>query len=257
MRLAGRSALITGAARGIGKAIAQRFAAEGAAVIVSDIDGDAAARTAAEIATAGHAATACRLDVTSPSDVASAVDLAIARHGKLDILVNNAGITTRAAFLDMPLDAWERILRVNLTGAMICGQAAARAMAASGSGCILNIASISGQRGGSGRAAYGASKAGLINLTSVMAVELGQHGIRVNAIAPGPTDGEQVHANSAQRQATFSRMAIARAATTVEIAAAAAFLASDDAGMITGHVLNVDGGFNTAGIIYSRDVVPD
>ena len=258
MRFAGKSALVTGAARGIGKAIAQRLASEGASVIIGDIDEAAAIRTAGDIAAGGGKAVACMLDVTKPATAAAAVDLACERCGRLDILVNNAGITTRAAFLDMTLDAWESILRVNLTGAMVCSQAAARSMvAAGGGGCIVNIASISGQRGGSGRAAYGASKAGLINLTSVMAVELGQHGIRVNAIAPGPTDGEQVHANSAQRQATFSRMAIARAATTSEIAAAAAFLASDDAGMITGHVLNVDGGFNTAGIIYSRNVAPD
>ena len=256
MRLTGKTALITGAARGNGKAIAQRFAAEGAAVIVSDIDADEAARTADAIRAGGGDADAFRLDVTLQEHACAAVEFVRAHSGKLDVLVNNAGVTTRAAFLDMTLDAWERILRVNLTGTMICSQAAARAMVAGGGGRIVNLASISGQRGGSGRAAYGASKAGIINLTAVMAIELGRHNIRVNAIAPGPTDVEHAHADSAQRQATLSRMAIPRAATPAEIAAAALFLASDEASMVTGHVLNVDGGFNTAGIVYPEDTAP-
>lgn len=180
---------------------------------------------------------------------------AVRQYGRLDILVNNAGITTRAPFMDMTLDAWERILKVNLTGTMLCGQAAARVMAAAGGGSIINIASISGQRGGSGRAAYGASKAGVINLTAVMAVELGPLNIRVNAIAPGPTDVEQAHSTSAQRQATYARMALPRAATPVDIANAALFLASNESGMVTGHVLNVDGGFQTAGIIWPDESV--
>ena len=256
MRLTGKAALITGAARGIGKAIAQRFAAEGAAVVVSDIDADEAAHAADAIRAGGGEAAAFRLDVTMQEHAYAAVEFVRAHYGKLDVLVNNAGVTTRGAFLDMTLDAWERILRINLTGTMICGQAAARAMVATGGGRIGNIASISGQRGGSGRAAYGASKAGVINLTAVMAIELGRHNIRVNAIAPGPTDVESAHANSAQRQATLARMAISRAATPAEIAAAAVFLASDEASMVTGHVLNVDGGFNAAGIVYPEDTAP-
>ena len=251
MQLKNKVALVTGAARGIGKAIATRFAAEGASVVISDVDMDEAARTAAAI-TGGGAAVPFHLDVTDPAQVIAAVDFARQRFGQIDILVNNAGVTTKAAVLDMTLDAWEKIIRINLTGTMLCSQAAARVMVAGGGGRIINIASISGQRGGSGRAAYGASKAGVINLTSVLAIELGPHNILVNAIAPGPTDVERAHSTSAQRQVTLSRMAIQRAVRPDEIAAAALFLAGDDCGMITGHVLNVDGGFNTAGIVYAE-----
>ncbi|MCE9638641.1 MAG: glucose 1-dehydrogenase [Betaproteobacteria bacterium] len=251
MRLKNKVALVTGAARGIGKAIAARFAAEGASVVVSDIDFDEATLTASALGGSGGVAAPCRLDVTQPGQVLAAIDFARQRFGRLDILVNNAGVTTRAPVLDMTLDAWERILRINLTGTMLCSQAAARAMIEAGGGRIINIASISGQRGGSGRAAYGASKAGVINLTSVMAIEFGRHNILVNAIAPGPTDVERAHSTSAQRQVTLSRMAIQRAVQPAEIASAALFLAGDDCGMITGHVLNVDGGFNTAGIVYA------
>lgn len=253
MRLKNKIALVTGAARGIGKAIAAKFASEGASVVVSDIDFDEAARTAAAVNDNGGVAAPCRLDVTQPDQVLAAVEFARQRFGRLDILVNNAGVTTRAPVLDMTLDTWERILRINLTGTMLCSQAAAQAMVEAGGGRIINIASISGQRGGSGRAAYGASKAGVINLTSVMAIELGRHNILVNAIAPGPTDVERAHSTSAQRQVTLSRMAIQRAVQPAKIAAAAVFLAGDDCGMITGHVLNVDGGFNTAGIVYGDE----
>jgi 3-oxoacyl-[acyl-carrier protein] reductase len=249
VRLSGKSALITGAAHGIGKAIAERLAAEGAFVIVSDIDAEAAQITATGINDGGGRAEAMHLDVTSADEIDAAIALASDRHGRLDILVNNAGTTTRQPVLEIELESWERVLRINLTGTMLCSRAAARAMVKSGGGSIVNIASISGQRGGSHRAAYGASKAGVINLTAVMAIELGRHNILVNAIAPGPTDNGRAHAPNAQRQLTLSRMAVARAARPDEIAAAAAFLASGECGMITGHVLNVDGGFNAAGIV--------
>jgi 3-oxoacyl-[acyl-carrier protein] reductase len=171
--------------------------------------------------------------------------------GKLTILVNNAGVTDRAPFLSMTLDFWERVLRINLTGAMLCSQEAARAMQQAGGGRIINVASISGQRGGSERAAYGASKAGLINLTAVMALELAPHNITVNAIAPGPTDvGRAVLGDPAQARASLSRMAIKRSALPSEIAVAAVFLAERENTMVTGHVLNVDGGFNATGIVY-------
>lgn len=254
MRLNGEVALITGAARGIGKAIAERFAAEGARVVVSDSDEGEARRVATDIAGRGGSAIALRLDVTQPEEIDAAVKATLARFGTLTIHVNNAGITDRAAFLSLPLDAWERVLRINLTGAMLCGQAAARAMIDGGKGGrIVNIASISGQRGGSERAAYGASKAGLINLTSVMAIELAPHGITVNAVAPGPTEVDRSTTSApAQARPAFSRMAIKRAARPSEIAAAALFLAERENAMITGTVLNVDGGFNATGILYDR-----
>ena len=254
MRLQGEVALITGAARGIGKAIATRFAAEGAAVVISDADNDEANRTAAEIARTGGKVHAMRLDITKPEEIEAAVKRTIDAFGALTIHVNNAGITDRVPFLSMPLDFWERVLRVNLTGAMLCGQAAARAMIDSGKGGrIINIASISGQRGGSERAAYGASKAGLINLTAVMAIELASHNITVNAIAPGPTEvGRPTTSIPGQSRPALSRMAIKRPVQPREIAAAALFLAERENAMITGHVLNVDGGFNVTGILYDQ-----
>ena len=241
MRLKGEVALITGAARGIGKAITARFAAEGAQVVLGDIDVDEATRAAAEIK-----ARAVKLDVTKPDGIAATVDHVVRDLGRLTILVNNAGVVDRAPFLEMTLDFWERVLRINLTGAMLCSQAAASAMQQAGSGRIINIASISGQRGGSERAAYGASKAGLINLTAVMALELAPYNISVNAIAPGPTDVGRPAA-----RASLSRMAIKRSALPAEIAAAAVFLAERENAMVTGHVLNVDGGFNAMGIVYN------
>jgi NAD(P)-dependent dehydrogenase (short-subunit alcohol dehydrogenase family) len=251
MRLKGEVALVTGAARGIGKAIATRFAAEGAQVVLGDIDHDEATRAAGEISKAGGAALAVKLDVTKPDDIKAVVDGTTRDLGKLTILVNNAGVTDRAPFLSMTLDFWERVLRINLTGAMLCSQEAARAMQQAGGGRIINVASISGQRGGSERAAYGASKAGLINLTAVMALELAPHNITVNAIAPGPTDvGRAVLGDPAQARASLSRMAIKRSALPSEIAVAAVFLAERENTMVTGHVLNVDGGFNATGIVY-------
>jgi 3-oxoacyl-[acyl-carrier protein] reductase len=254
MRLLGEVALITGAGRGIGKAIATRFAAEGARIVASDLDHAAAKETCEEIGARGGTARAARLDVTSGEEIARTITDAVDAFGELTIHVNNAGITDRAKFLSMTKDFWDRVLAINLTGAMLCGQAAARAMIAGGKGGrIINITSISGQRGGSERAAYGAAKAGLINLTAVMAIELAPHAITVNAIAPGPTEvGRPTSSLPGQPRPAFSRMAIKRAVQPEEIAAAALFLAERENAMITGHVLNVDGGFNVTGILYDQ-----
>lgn len=254
MRLQGEVALITGAGRGIGKAIATRFAAEGARIVASDLDHAAANQTCEEIGARGGTARAARLDVTSGEEIARTIMDAVDAFGALTIHVNNAGITDRVKFLSMTKDFWDRVLAINLTGAMLCGQAAARAMIAGGKGGrIINITSISGQRGGSERAAYGAAKAGLINLTAVMAIELAPHAITVNAIAPGPTEvGRPTNSLPGQPRPAFSRMAIKRAVQPEEIAAAALFLAERENAMITGHVLNVDGGFNVTGILYDQ-----
>ena len=251
--LEGRAALVLGGHGEIARAIGSALADKGAHVAFAARKQPLCAALGAEIEAAfGRETLALACDISKEDEVAAAVAATHGRFGRLDILVNNAGVTTKAAVLEMTLDAWEKIIRINLTGTMLCSQAAARVMVAGGGGRIINIASISGQRGGSGRAAYGASKAGVINLTSVLAIELGPHNILVNAIAPGPTDVERAHSTSAQRQVTLSRMAIQRAVRPDEIAAAALFLAGDDCGMITGHVLNVDGGFNTAGIVYAE-----
>jgi len=251
-RLAGRVALVTGAGRGIGAAIARRLAAEGARVQVTDIRLDDAMEVAQGIAQAGGVARASRLDVTDPAEAADVVASTISAFGRLDIGVNNAGIAVRATFLGTTVETWERVLRTNLTGTLICSQAFARAMKENG-GRIVNMASISGQRGGSERAAYGASKAGVINLTQAMAVELAPFGILVNAVAPGPTATGPSRNTPSQQHASFSRMSIPRFVTPDEVAAAVAFLASDDCSMTTGHVLNVDGGFSASGIIYREE----
>jgi 3-oxoacyl-[acyl-carrier protein] reductase len=245
-RLAGRIALVTGAGSGIGRAIALRFAAEGATVIATDVDEAKAQATALQ---AGGAATHFRMDVGDPDEVARVFGEVAKRHVRLDIQVSNAGITARTPFLEVSLDAFHAIMRINLYGVLLCGQAAARLMLADG-GRIINITSVSGQQGGTGRAAYGASKAAIINLTQTMAIELAEHGILVNAIAPGPTQVERTAHGPAQRAAFLARLAIKRYAEPADIASAALFLASGDNSYITGHILNVDGGFRAAGVMY-------
>ena len=242
MRLTGKVALVTGAASGIGRGIAERFALDGAAVVIADINEELAAQTAAAIRDGGSDVTSIHLDVADSNSVTRGLSDIAARYGRLDVHVSNAGIVFREKFLECKLETWERTLRVNLTGCFLCGQAAAREMVRFNlGGRIINIASISGQQGGTGRAAYGASKAAIINLTQTMAVELGRHGITVNAIAPGPIRVPRTAHSSAQRQAFFSRMAIAEYGEPSDVAAAASYLASDDAKFVTGHVLNVDG----------------
>jgi 3-oxoacyl-[acyl-carrier protein] reductase len=252
MRLKDDVVVVTGAARGIGSTIASVCAAEGAKIVVADIDPDGARRLADAINSRGGEALALKIDVAEPSQVQQLVQETLARFGQLDVLINNAGVGLNQPFLTTTLEQWELQLRVNLTGQFLCGQAAARAMAERGGGRIVNVASISGQRGGQGRAAYGASKAGVILLTRVMAVELAPLGIRVNAVAPGPVDTDQSRATHtpATREAYYDRIPVRRYGQREEIAAAVVFLASRESSFVTGHVLNVDGGFNAAGLIF-------
>jgi NAD(P)-dependent dehydrogenase (short-subunit alcohol dehydrogenase family) len=206
-------------------------------------------------------AVAMTVNVGDPAQVDALFASAKSEMGRVDILVNSAGVARISHFLEQTLADWELILRINLTGTFLCGQAAARLMAknkpsskASGQqrGAIVNIASISGQRGGTGRAAYGASKGGVIALTKVMAVDLAAHGIRVNAIAPGPIDTEMAQrSHTKETRAAYHRLVPQERYGSVEdIANAAVFLASDASGYVTGHTLNVDGGFGAAGLMF-------
>jgi len=255
MRLPDKKAVITGAGRGIGRQIALRFAAEGAHVVIADLRIEDARAAAAEITAAGGKATAAYVDVGDAASVQKMIEAASAAFGPLDILVNNAGVGLNKPFLTTTQAEWDLNLRVNLTGTFLCGQAAARVMVANGGGRIVNIASISGQRGGVGRSAYGASKGGVIALTKIMAVELAPLQVRVNAVAPGPVDTDQSRAThtAATRRSYLERIPMNRYGTADEIASGVVFLAADDSGFVTGHVLNVDGGFNSAGLMFDAD----
>lgn len=262
-RFEGKVAVVTGAARGIGAAAAQALALEGARVMLADLDGKGAETAAAALRKAygKDSAQAMATNVGDATEVDALFASTKSELGRVDILVNSAGVARISHFLDQSLADWDLILRINLTGTFLCGQAAARLMAknkpsskATGRqrGAIVNIASISGQRGGTGRAAYGASKGGVIALTKVMAVDLAAHGIRVNAIAPGPIETEMARrGHTKETRAAYHRLVPQERYGSVEdIANAAVFLASDASGYVTGHTLNVDGGFGAAGLMF-------
>ena len=257
MRLEGKVAIVTGSGRGMGEQIARAYAHEGAKVAVCDID-EASARTVAESLLEGGAqAISTRIDVRQEADANAVVALAEERFGRLDILVNNAGISMTKTFLNTTKADMEAVFAVNLVGAFLCAQAAARAMLKVGGGRIINIASLSGQRGGVGRCAYGVSKAGLELMTRVMSVELASRGVVTNAIAPGAIDTPMAAAqhDQATRDAYHYLIPQRRYGQPSEIADAAVFLASDEARHICGHTLNVDGGYQTAGLMFGRDDV--
>ena len=245
-----RVALVTGGAMGIGAEVCQRLAAAGHQVLVADIDLDAAQATAQALcATNGHAA-ALALDVGRPESITLAFEQVERDHGRCDILVNCAGIAKVFAFIDFPLDNFIATMNINVTGTLLCAQAAARLMQRRRWGRIVNIASVAGMRAvGSGRTAYGTSKGAVIALTRQMAVELAEHGITANAVAPGPVDTPMTQALHTERfrQEYSKAIPMNRYGTTGEVAAAVMYLVSDDASYTSGVVLPVDGGFLASG----------
>lgn len=252
MKLKGKVALVTGSARGLGLAIARALFDQGAIVAVADVDQAAAGAAAAALDATGTTVVAVRVDVSNPASIAAMTAAVLKRFGSIDILVNNAGIGANAPFLETRLEDWDRIMSVNLTGAFLVAQSCAREMVKRGEGKIVNITSLSGQRGGHGRAAYGAAKAGLELLTKVMAVELAPNGINVNSIAPGAIETEMARtAHDESTKAAYGYLIpMSRYGTPEEVAKAAVFLCSDDSRYVHGHTLNVDGGFGGAGLMF-------
>jgi NAD(P)-dependent dehydrogenase (short-subunit alcohol dehydrogenase family) len=247
--MSGRVALVTGAARGIGRATAERFLAEGWRVALLDLDEAQLHATMAEIASPDRTL-ALPCDVSDAAAVLAAVRRVAERFGRLDALVNNAGIAVFKPILETTPEEWARVLAVNLTGPFLCTQAAAPVMAEGGGGAVVNVTSISGLRASTMRVAYGTSKAGLAHLTKQQAVELGALGIRVNAVAPGTVDtamAKAVHTPEIRRD-YHDTIPLNRYGLESELAEAIFFLCSNRSGYITGQVLAVDGGFEATGI---------
>jgi NAD(P)-dependent dehydrogenase (short-subunit alcohol dehydrogenase family) len=253
MRLRGRVAAITGGALGIGRATARLFAAEGALVVLGDVQVDAAEGVAEEIVQRGGRALAVGVDVGDAAQVQAFVERTVDEFGRLDVMFANAGIAHSAPFLEHAEAQWHRVLRVNLTGVFLGCQLAARQMVTQGGrGRIITTASINGFRGVENLVGYNVAKAGVIELTKTMAVELAQHGITVNAIAPAQIDTRLTRGFSDEARARRAeRIPMGRFGDVDEVAKAALFLASDDASFVTGHTLAVDGGY-LAGGLWSR-----
>jgi len=240
--LSGRIAFVTGASRGIGRAIAQQCAAAGATVVACARD-DHAQPVVDEIVASGSTAIARSLDVTDAASVASAVAAVVDRYGQIDIVVNNAGIVRDQLMMRMKTEDWDAVLATNLTAAFRCTQAALRHMLKRRHGRIISISSVVGQSGNPGQANYAASKAGLIGLTKALAREVASRGITVNAVSPGMIATDMTSALDANARETLAaQIPIGRFGTPADVAAAVCFLASDEAAYITGQVLNVNGG---------------
>ncbi len=261
--LSGKVAIITGAASGVGAATASLMAARGASVVVADINDRGAQEIVASIEAAGCRAVGCCVDVRNEDSVRAMVDAALTAYGRLDILHNNAaalGADVLGRDLDlvtMTVELWDTTMAVSLRGVMLGCKYALPPMLEQGHGVILNTTSVAGQTGDVKRAAYGSAKAGVDTLTKYVATMYGKQGIRCNAIAPGLIMSPPAIANltPAMLDATLRNRLLQRAGTPADVAAMAAFLASDDAGFITGQTFNVDGGVLAHHPAYSQNVV--
>jgi 3-oxoacyl-[acyl-carrier protein] reductase len=243
MGLEGRVALVTGSSQGIGRACAVRLAQAGASVALAARNEEKLASVAKQITGSGGTAATFKMDVASEEDVKSAVRAVIAQFGKIDILINNAGITRDQLIMRMKRADWDEVLNTNLTGAYSCIQQVIGSMLKQRWGRIINVTSIFGQIGQSGQANYAASKAGLIGLTMAVAREVASRNITVNAVAPGFIDTAMTGALPPDMKESMVKMIpLGRIGSDLDVANAVAFLASEEAGYITGHVLNVNGG---------------
>jgi 3-oxoacyl-[acyl-carrier protein] reductase len=242
-RFEGRVALVTGASRGIGEAVARRLAAEGARVLaaarsVADLE-----RVVSEIGGAGGRAEARALDVSDSTSIETVVKSALEQHGQIDILVNNAGIAEDNLLLRMSREAWDRVLATNLTGVFVLTQAVVKGMVRRRYGRIVNVTSVVGLMGNAGQANYAAAKAGLVGFTKSVARELGSRNITCNAVAPGFISTAMTDQMTEAARASLSgQIPAQRLGTPEDVAAAVAYLASEEAGYVTGTVLNVSGG---------------
>jgi 3-oxoacyl-[acyl-carrier protein] reductase len=247
MKLEGRVAFVTGAAQGIGRAIALALAEDGADVAIGDLNLEKLAAVAREVESLGTKALALHLDVSNPDSVQAAVTQVVGSWGKIDILVNNAGITKDNLVMRMKPQDWDAVLRVNLDGAYHCIRAVLPGMVKQRYGRIVNIASVVAQAGNAGQANYIASKAGLIGLTKAVAAEVGSRSITVNAVAPGFIVTPMTEKlPEAVRERMLMLIPLGRMGTDRDVASGVRFLVSEEAAYITGHVLNINGGMYMA-----------